>query len=311
MRRVVLVFALSALVASNALAWNEKGHMVVARLAWLKLNPCQQAAASAILRSHPHYDEYLAAERPVEFSADEWAFLRAAYWPDWVRSNHSDEFNHPTWHYISVAYVPPYSKSSAEVLQPQQPNVVSQIPASIQMIRRGSAAEKAIHLCWLLHLVGDIHQPLHCGSLVNETFPQGDQGGNLSLVRVNGGPPMRLHATWDWLPGDLMAANAIDRMASDIRRIEQVEADMVQRDLAAHPTSADWALEGLALAKSVGYLNGDLRPANAELNPKDDDVPSISEVYLQRADQLANQRICRAGCRLATCVAQAVDTVAD
>ena len=54
--------------------------------------------------------------------------MRAAYWPDWVRSNHSDEFNRPTWHYVTAYYVPPYSQLNAADLPGSEPNVVTQIP---------------------------------------------------------------------------------------------------------------------------------------------------------------------------------------
>jgi len=56
-----------------------------------------------------------------------------------------------------------------------------------------SAAQRAVALCWVLHLGGDIHQPLHSGALISNTlFPNGDRGGNAIPTR-NGS----LHSEWD------------------------------------------------------------------------------------------------------------------
>jgi hypothetical protein len=293
-------------LAQPARGWNEFGHLAVARLAWHKLNAHQRQAASEILKAHPHYQEYLTAECPAEISPDEWAFMRGAYWPDWVRSNHSDDYNHPTWHYISVAYVPPYSRASVNDIPFESPNVVTQIPAAIDKIRTGDAAEKAISLCWLMHLVGDIHQPLHCASLLNETFPRGDQGGNLALIRIEGGAPMRLHVTWDWILGDLMAVESLESTVAQLQQFEASHGDELDRELTEHLTSADWAREGFEWATAFAYLHGDLRPANAELHPADDSVPSISQVYLQDAEGVARRRATQAGRRLAASIAQSL-----
>jgi hypothetical protein len=107
----ILVMAMLTTLPAPALAWNEHGHMVVARLAWRQLTEDQRAKVSAILKKHPHYDEYLAARKPDGFTEDEWAFMRAAAWPDWVRGKR--DFDHPTWHFINYPVVPPGSSVKA------------------------------------------------------------------------------------------------------------------------------------------------------------------------------------------------------
>ena len=189
--RVALLVAVAHLsLIGSAAAWNTKGHFTVAKLAWHQLTPEQRATSTAILKAHPHYEEFLADEKPEEVDLDEWVFSRASYWPDWIRNHHAEEYSKPTWHYISAGFVPPYSKFDPAELELPQPNVVTQITESIEKLRSGTEAEKPIYLCWLLHLVGDIHQPLHNCSLLSETFPEGDRGGNESLVhrRRQAGP---------------------------------------------------------------------------------------------------------------------------
>ena len=51
-------------------------------------------------------------------------------------------------------------------------------------VRSGTDEEKAIYLTWLMHLVGDIHQPLHCAAVFSEQFPNGDKGGNDAFIRI-------------------------------------------------------------------------------------------------------------------------------
>src|SRR5262249_14821393 len=150
--------------STPALAWNEKGHLVIARLAWRQLTEDQRARVVAVLKKHPHYEEYLAARRPEGFGEDEWAFLRAATWADWGRSHHAGQFDHPTWHYVNYPIAPPGSAVDPARHEPpsSQENVVNQLAVCVEKVGNGSDEERAVYLAWLFHLVGDIHQPLHC-----------------------------------------------------------------------------------------------------------------------------------------------------
>lgn len=60
-----------------------------------------------------------------------------------------------------------------------------------------TSAEKALFARYLVHIIGDIHQPLHSVSLFNTTYPSGDRGGNsLKIVLLNG-TTQNLHSFWD------------------------------------------------------------------------------------------------------------------
>jgi hypothetical protein len=230
--------------------------------------------------------------------------MRAAYWPDWIRSHHADEFNKPTWHYVTQYFIPSYSK--VERLPGVEPNVVTQIGASIEGLKKGSDAERAMALCWLMHLVGDIHQPLHCCSLLSETFPTGDLGGNLSLVRIDGGKPVKLHPMWDGLLGKPTTLSSIEGAVVDVQKVDQDNAAAIEGEMRSHMLPAEWAKDGFELAKSNAYLNGDLRPANADSKPGDDDVPNVTEAYAQNAGKVARLAVAKAGRRLAASIAGAL-----
>lgn len=60
-----------------------------------------------------------------------------------------------------------------------------------------NTAERALFARYVVHLVGDIHQPLHSVALFNETYPKGDVGGNLLKVVLKNGTTSNFHSYWD------------------------------------------------------------------------------------------------------------------
>jgi len=58
-------------------------------------------------------------------------------------------------------------------------------------------AERALFARYLVHLAGDIHQPLHSVSLYNRTYPKGDAGGNLLKLKILNGTVQNFHSFWD------------------------------------------------------------------------------------------------------------------
>jgi len=184
--------------------------------------------------------------------------------------------------------------------------VVTQIPECLEKLRAGSSAEKPIYLCWVLHLIGDVHQPLHCATLFSEVFPVGDRGGNLAMVRIAGGMPVRLHPIWDGLLGDSLELPSILDTAEDLRRLEQRQADQIKQDLATRTTVRDWVDEGFESSKKDVYLLGDLKPANSDDHPSDESLPELSEGYIVNATQVARIAAVKAGCRLAANISAAL-----
>jgi hypothetical protein len=289
----VLLLALSP----SAPAWNEKGHMVTARLAWRQLTERQRSPVITVLKKHPHYEEYLAARRPEGFSEDEWVFMRASTWADWVRRR--SQFDHPTWHYINYPIVPPGSTFDPAKYEPSanQENIVNQLTVCLEKIGGGTDEEKAIYMTWLFHLVGDIHQPLHCTAVFSERFPEGDRGGNLAIIRIQSSP-LNLHSFWDGLLGREVSATAIGK---DVREIEQVVQEKVtdlKKQIEAHPSFESWAREGLELSKTVVYLNGGLKVAVSR-DERDEDVPPAPAEYAPNCGRVARVQIGKAGLRLA------------
>jgi hypothetical protein len=299
MKKLLTVLAL-ALLPTPVLAWNEHGHMVVARLAWNQLPADQRAKVVAILKKHPHYTEYLAARKPDAFTEDEWVFMRAASWADWVRGK--QDFDHPPWHYVNYPVVPPGSAVKTADHEPpaKQENVVNQLAVCVEKIRTGTDEEKAIYMTWLFHLVGDIHQPLHCVALFSEQFPSGDKGGNDAFIRIRSSP-VKLHAMWDGLLGTGTSAASINADVREIEAVMKEKAADVQKELDAHQSFESWGREGQELARTVVYLNGDLKVAasTGRRIAADADVPAAPDGYAQNCGKVARVQVGKAGLRLA------------
>jgi hypothetical protein len=304
----VLSLAMLFVLSTSAYSWNNTGHMVAARLAWQKLDQAQKDKAVQILKKHPHYVEFLSADRPNGFTEPEWVFLRAATWPDWVRNHHKREYHHATWHYINYPFILPDSGIDPSSHQPpaDQENVVRQLGMAVKKIKNGTQEDQAEYLCWLLHLGGDIHQPLHATALFSKQFPDGDRGGNLAYIVLHeGANKTQLHPMWDGLLGKSTAASAIGKVVQDVNAMIEADPDLIKGDLENNKTFESWAKESFEVAKKQAYRDGKL-----PLGDGDEDASDIAVApadYVKNAGQTARIQIAKAGARLATTIANVLE----
>src|SRR5262249_38733205 len=95
MKRFLVVGAILSLIPQPLYAWHNRGHMSVARVAWQQLvDKGLEQKAIAILDKHPHKDNFLKVARPNGVSEEEWMFVQAATWPDWVRDPFGPGIDH-------------------------------------------------------------------------------------------------------------------------------------------------------------------------------------------------------------------------
>ncbi len=317
-------------VARPAVAWNDAGHYVIARIAWLRMNDTQRDAVQRVLRQHPHYNNYLAADRPAEASEAEWVFVRAATWADFVRppkgfkgevaAHPIHKFHRGPWHYINYPYYAGQKSSSLPTQPlPNETNILKELDRSMAVLAgklvndsdavTGLSAEsnRAVRLTWLFHLLGDLHQPLHVTALVDDKlFPAGDhadQGGNkLAIRRDAASKPVNLHSFWDGLLGTDSRFAHVSQLADELTHDPQLIADRLP-EFGQHRSFLDWIAEGYAAAKTNTYLNGHLPRVlmsdfdAGTLTP--DRVPVLSERDLAKSHTLARRRVTLAGYRLA------------
>ncbi len=293
-----LVFVILLFVPSAADAWNNKGHMTVARLAWNELSADERGKIVAILRSHPHIDEFLRADRPANFLEDEWIFLRAATWADWVRNHHQAEFSKPDRHFIDLPFVVPGSGITPPALKEE--NAVNGIKEQKKIASNaGDRTMRGIAVTWLFHLLGDIHQPLHTVTRYSNNFPTGDRGGNLAMVRVHGGSVVQLHPMWDGLLGTSTTRSSILGTVAEVDSLAADNSEVIAADLTAHTTADEWAKESFALAVKVAYEDGNLHPANVDDHPESSEIPDTKANYAENAGKTARLCAAKGGKRLA------------
>jgi hypothetical protein len=153
-------------------------------------------------------------------------------------------------------------------------------------------------MCWLLHLVGDIHQPLHCVAFFSAEYPTGDQGGNLRLVK-DGETPINLHAYWDNLLGSDTSYGGVKSNAEILSRAEYGR-DRYAKEL-GRTKYMEWAEEGSALAWEHVYLAGDLPGLvpDRQSPEKKKDAPALPRGYAESAQRMARRQAALAGFRLA------------
>jgi hypothetical protein len=160
--------------------------------------------------------------------------------------------------------------------------------------------EKAIYYCWLFHIVGDVHQPLHCTSLISRTrFNQsdGDRGGHLPVKQASS-----LHSYWDGLFGEEQALKQItDKtrglLTEQVRKAAEEAKNVVNADI--------WVQESHKVAKEHVYAPDILAAVAAG---EDSHRPlkriDLSDAYQKRAKEIADQRVAEAGYRLAEILRQ-------
>lgn len=323
---LALLFALA--LPATAWGWVGTGHKVIALIVWEELTPAARARATEILKQHPRYEKDLLDGLPPgsdQSAAERYAFAVAAVWPDLVKSQSNPMHfvaNHPQWHYIDLPYHPEGGADDARIAQAPAGDegksgprdVVEALTKNADDLRNPatSAQDKAIALCWILHLGGDIHQPLHAIQMFSSQFPDGDRGGNALLVLREArysNTQMNLHLLWDELPGNYATDQPIRDLAVGLRADPDLSRQRL-KDLVAVKDFAGWAQESHHLAIKYVYLDGTLKAATEVHGGKADpslQVPGLPEGYLQQAEHVAFHQVVLAGYRTADLLNRLLD----
>lgn len=247
--------------ATQAFAWSRDGHAIVGMLAERQLRPAARAEVARLLAGEP--DPTLAG---------------VASWADDVRAAEASGKSAP-WHYINFkagdcSYVPVRDCPDGNC-------VIGAINRNFLILsdRARPDAERRDALKYLVHFVGDVHQPLH-------STPRDDKGGGDFQVNYQG-KGSNLHKVWDRLILERKKSTPDDH-ASVLASQPALAPDATRR---SNRPAVDWALESCQIV-----LDGNLYP------------PShlIDDAYLDRHAPLAEQRLRRAGDRLADMINRAL-----
>jgi len=260
-----------------AYAWNDTGHMVIATIAEQNLTARAKNQINWLLKQEDDekYD----------------TFVTASVWADDKRTKES-----APWHFINIHF---RTDGKETVNQPDKNNVVTAISklSAIMVDGNQTMRDRVEALRYVIHFVGDIHQPLHAVARDSDEHPDGDRGGNdFNIVSPDAfageHEPKNLHALWDlgagifpYTPRPLTkeGKDKIEEIAQTIRtRYPSLSLDNVA---ATDPMA--WAQESADIAKRIAY-DEDLKEG---AKPSND--------YLKKAQDVCSQRAAYAGYRLA------------
>lgn len=298
MKRILLLALLVAAVPLSSYAWGHQGHRTVAAIAYNQLSPPERESIKAILQHHPFYEEYwrpaYKTHHPQGMTFEEFAFIRAAGWPDDVRGDDfKDDYHNGTWHYVNFPTTPPNFLDTDDPIGTGV--LLDQIDACRKSVKSHTSKAKrehrAIMLSWLLHLVGDLHQPLHTVALVNDTYPNGDHGGNFFFVRRSSkAKGQKLHGFWDNIVGSSQEMGDARDLANDLVDEFPKTNQMVQGDF------NDWANDSAQLGLRSGYqFNGVSIPGGKSIKF----AKTLPFGYASAARSIAREQVALAGYRLA------------
>jgi hypothetical protein len=256
--------------------------MLVSRIAWQNMTPKARRISVALLSSAPQASS-LPGLLPQDTRAREVReisfFTRASTWPDIVKDRKQparrDKYSREKWHFINHFWDyggPGLTPRERTDMAPDATNVVERLAALQADLqnRDVDASERGIALAWVLHLVGDIHNPLHTSARVTFMDPKGDQGGNLFKLmpsrstpqgsKTSGNMPSgstSLHAYWDNILGVSVRRARGERADDYINRVAALlMARHPQTSLASRTEEMDfgaWAREGLRLSQTRVY----------------------------------------------------------
>jgi hypothetical protein len=270
-----LIFVVS-LAPRPAAAWGYEGHKVVAAIARAYLTPAVRTKVDALL----------AADTDTLERHD---MLSAATWADSYRREHRETAQ---WHFVDIELDKP-DLASACFGFPAPVHPASAGPPKDCIVDRLSAfaaeladpktdpAERIIALKFVLHFVGDIHQPLH-------TSDSHDHGGNCVVLALGGPRTTNLHSFWD--------TRLIEDMGSDPEAIAATLRAKISPASKAeweHGDPKAWALESNGVAKAGVYVIGS-KPGCDDKSPVN--LPASYELVSR---SVAALQVERAGVRLA------------
>ncbi len=320
LRLLCLPLCATFLFSQNALAWDSVGHRLSAAVAVGFLSDSNKQQLGDILRQHPRYQQDFLDQMPASVAQSGsgqqliWLLGQAAFWPDITRGLPDAErqkYNRANWHYIDGAWLrgkatiqgnsyvglPAFTNIAGEAAsavrtEAQVDNVMTALDYNSELLanRQTPAAQRALALCWVLHLFGDIHQPLHVGSLYSaNVFPEGDRGGN-GIVTDDG----NLHARWD----RALRSAGISRSLQIILTQQNPDLDQTEQE-----TNSDWSQwmqeSRLILLESV--YTQQMKSAIAELDSSGGRLQefTLDANYVAMMEETARQQLALAGRRIA------------
>jgi S1/P1 Nuclease len=263
--------AIFILISSGAFAWGPEGHRIVGDIAETRLTPAARLQVKELLGN------------------DDLAAI--AVWADEIRGERPETYG---WHFVDIPMDASGFSEQRDCFRPDEKHpytlrdhhncVVDRITMFTRALadRNGPRQERIEALKFLVHFVGDVHQPMHA-------IGEGRGGNDIHISEFGssqcGERPCTLHFAWD--TGLIKHADI-----SEQRYVARITELIASRKLTvqAGGTPADWANESLVRARGVWVLSGF----------------AVDETYYENVIGIVNRRLTLAGIRLAQTINQAL-----
>jgi hypothetical protein len=270
----ILTLLLAFFTAAPAAAYWEYGHGAVASVAWQQMRPDTRRAVARLLAQGRSLDTPTCPVTTIE---------EASVWADCVKPL-GERFSYAySWHYQNVDICKPF-----DLKAPCRDGhcVSAQIERNARLLADPQVPqrEKLIALAFLVHFVGDLHQPMHAGD-------HGDLGGNKVPVSygVIGGRT-NLHSIWDgWL-----AERAITTPPGGPAAL-LAEIPRGERAAIAAGTVEDWSREYWAKARDLAYKTINPDPCGPPATTR----PVLTEAHIKALIPAVRRNVAEGGIRLA------------
>ena len=278
--RLLAAFGFAAALLGSAwpaLAWGDLGHKVTALIAYRHLTPKARKALDALLATD---NDPLT---PPDFAS-------RATWADKYRNGHRETAE---WHFVDIELDHPDlqtacfgfpTASQPASAGPAQDCVVDKVEEFERELASPSTppSERLLALKFLIHFIGDLHQPLHASDHM-------DRGGNcIGLSPSPDGRDSNLHAYWD--TGVVLALGG---SANEIAA--KLDAQIGPADIAAwgRGDAKSWAMESFLLSRKDAYALA------AKPTCNDRGSVGLSAAYQVTAQRDAAKQLEKAGVRMA------------
>ncbi|QJU58973.1 S1/P1 nuclease [Sphingomonas sp. AP4-R1] len=285
-RRFLLLLAgLSALGASPAAAFWEYGHQTVGAIALSQVQPRTRAAIAGLLRQQKILETPTCPMRTIE---------EASVWPDCIKTL-GDRFSYAySWHFQDFDVCKPFdfkancangNCASAQIARAQRMLADRKLPAR----------DRLMALAFLVHFVGDIHQPLHAADAHDDA---GGNGTKASYGAIGG--RTNLHAIWDGLLADRAISTPPGGPAGLLSG-----TTVEERKTLAQGSIEDWMHQSWEVAKDVVYPSavGDV----CALPPGTKASGKLDEAKIQTLIPVMRAQVLKGGLRLARMLDEALD----
>jgi hypothetical protein len=303
MHKLLISAIFLIILTAPVFSWDDVGHKISAYIAWQRMSPTARENVIKILRAAPE-DSQLATfyvsygAEPEETRKREY-FMLVATWADIIRDRAFDtrykNYHKSNWHYADTFWKQVNGKVERLSGFEEGGQAVVKLTEFDKLIHDASAGnkDKAIAIAWIMHLIGDLHQPLHTSARVTDLEPKGDQGGNLFLLTPQGTPREKqenLHWFWD----SIVVRNV--PLKGEMCERDYLEP-LAQKFMKKYPFSAEQAHLNLsnyeALQQETFAFN-----ATDVFSPDLVRFQTPSEKYKKNAFSVAEKQLAMAGYRM-------------